>query len=261
MEVRMSERTEYSPGTPSWIDLGSPDPDASAAFYGGLFGWSAEVDPRPEAGGYRMCTLRGKSVAGLGPSMNPDAPPYWSVYITVADADATVARAEIHNGTIVVPPMDVLDVGRMAVLEDTNGAHISVWQPRSHAGAELVNEHGTFVWNELAVPDVRRAHEFYTAVFDWEVDPEMSTETALYFNVDGALVCGGHVAEGGEPSGWTVWFAVDDTDAAAAKATELGGTLAMPPTDMSFGRAALVADLHGAMFGIAKMAAEPESPA
>jgi uncharacterized protein len=253
MEVRMSERTEYTPGTPSWIDLGSPDPDAAAAFYGALFGWSIVADPRPEAGGYRMCTLRGKTVAGLGQSMNPDMPPFWAVYVSVADADATVSRAEIHNGTIVVAPMDVLDVGRMAVLQDTNGAFISVWQARNHAGAELVNEPGTFTWNELTVPDVRRAHEFYTAVFDWTVDPEASSETGLFFTVDGNLVCGAHVATDGEPTGWMVWFAVDDCDASAAKVTELGGSVAMPPSDMDFGRAAVVVDPHGAVFGIAKM--------
>ncbi len=249
----MPERTEYTPGTPSWIDVNSPEPDAAAAFYGALFGWSVEADDRPEAGGYRICTLRGKSVAGLGPSMSPDAPPSWSVYVTAADADATVSRAEIHNGTIVAGPMDVLDAGRMAVLQDTNGAFISVWQPRSHPGAGLVNEPGTFCWNELAVPDIRRAHEFYTAVFGWDVDPELSSDSALFFNVEGQLVCGAHLAGEGEPTGWTVWFAVEDCDASAAKVTELGGAVAMPPSDIDFGRAAVVTDPHGAVFGIAKL--------
>ncbi|MCU1502037.1 MAG: Glyoxalase/bleomycin resistance protein/dioxygenase, partial [Ilumatobacteraceae bacterium] len=134
----MSQRTEYSPGTPSWIDLSTPDPAAAAAFYSGLFGWSVDAHPSPEAGGYAMATLRGQSVAGVGPQMDPGAPATWNVYVTVADADATVSRAEIHNGKVVAGPMDVLDAGRMAVLQDTNGVSISIWQPNAHAGAGLV---------------------------------------------------------------------------------------------------------------------------
>ena len=251
----MPERTEYTPGTPSWVDVSAPDVEAAAAFYAGLFGWSVEADQRPEAGGYRMATLHERTVAGIGPVMNPDRPPAWNVYVTVDDADATVSHAEIHNGTILMQPMDILDVGRMAVLQDTNGAVISLWQPLDHIGAGLVNEAGAFTWNELAVPDVRRAHEFYTAVFNWEVDAEASSDTGLIFNVDGQTVCGAHEAQGGEPTGWVVWFAVDDCDAAAAKVTELGGSVAMPPTDMDFGRAAVVADPAGATFGLVKMPA------
>jgi uncharacterized protein len=250
MEVRMSERTEYAAGTPSWIDLASPDPDVAAAFYAGLFGWSVDADPRPEAGGYRMCTLRGKHVAGIGPQMVPTMPPAWAVYVTVADIDATISRVEIHNGTVIVGPIDVLDAGKMAVLQDTNGALISAWESRNHVGAGLVNEPGTFTWNELAVADVRRAHQFYEAVFAWDVDAASSSDTNLFFTVDGAVICGAHVAEPGEPAGWTVWFSVEDCDVSAAKVAELGGGVTMAPTEMSFGRAAVVSDPHGAVFGI-----------
>ena len=126
-------------------------------------------------GGYRIATLGGKSVAGLGPQPEP-GPTFWSVYVSVADADATVPRAEIHNGTVLMPPMDVMDAGRMAVLADTNGMPISIWQPNRNIGAELVNEPGTFTWNEMATTDVRKVHAFYEAVFDWTVDPEQSSE-------------------------------------------------------------------------------------
>src|SRR5437764_7556734 len=114
----MAERTEYAPGTPSWVDLGSPDAGAAALFYGGLFGWTAEMDPRPEAGGYGMFTLAGKNVAGLGPQMNREMPPFWTVYVTVADADETLAKASVAGGTVVMGPMDVFDAGRMAVIKD-----------------------------------------------------------------------------------------------------------------------------------------------
>ncbi len=251
----MSERTGYTPGTPSWIDLGSPDPKAAAAFYGALFGWKVDADERPEAGGYSMARIDGKDVAGLGPQMNPDVPPFWAVYISVADADATVARATVHGATVVVEPMDVLDSGRMAVLQDPVGSFVSVWQPRAHIGAQLVNVHGTFAWNELATTNLVHAREFYETVFAWGVGE--SPENGAIFTVGGEMVCGAHVAEAGEFPAWSVWFAVDDCDASAAKVTELGGSIMMPPSDMPFGRAAVVADPQGAVFGIAKM---PDSP-
>jgi predicted enzyme related to lactoylglutathione lyase len=247
----MATRTEHTPGTPSWIDLGSPDPDAAAEFYAALFGWDVPAGS-PEMGGYRIATIRGKSVAGIGPQPQP-GPSSWSVYVTVADADATVARAEIHNGAVLVAPMDVMEAGRMAVLGDTNGLPISIWQPNQHIGAEIVNEPGTFVWNEMATSDVRKAHSFYEAVFDWSVDPEHSSETALIFTAGGRTLCGAHQADGNEPQGWMVWFNCDDADAAAAKVSELGGTVIMPPADLSFGRATVVADVQGAVFGIGKI--------
>ena len=103
--VERSERTSYAPGTPSWVDLGSPDAKAAADFYGGLFGWKAEMDPRPEAGGYGMFQIDGKNVAGLGPQMNTDMPPYWNVYVTVTDADETLKKVAANGGTAVMGPM------------------------------------------------------------------------------------------------------------------------------------------------------------
>jgi predicted enzyme related to lactoylglutathione lyase len=247
----MAERTEYVPGTPSWVDLGSPDAAASAAFYGGLFGWTANMDPRPEAGGYGLFTLDDKNVAGLGPQMNPNAPPNWMVYVSVADADETLAKVTDAGGTVVMGPMDVLEVGRMGVIQDPNGTFISVWQPKEHIGAQLVNQAGTFTWNELATTDVATSVVFYQAVFGWGV--ESPADTAAIFTVDGVVTCGAHQAGPGEFPAWSVWFAVDDCDASAAKVTELGGAVFMPPSDMDFGRGAVVADPQGAVFGIGAM--------
>ena len=247
----MPERTSYAPGTPSWVDLGSPDTAASAAFYGGLFGWVAELDPRPEAGGYGMFSLGDKLVAGLGPQMNTDMPPFWAVYVTVADADATLADAGSRGGTVVAGPMDVFDAGRMGVIQDTVGSFISVWQPKEHIGAQLVNEPGTFGWNELATTDLSAARSFYTGVFGWGLDRSASSDASALFTVDGQMVCGAHVAGDGEFPAWSVWFGVEDCDAAAEKATSLGGSVMVPPNDMDFGRGAVVADPQGAVFGLA----------
>jgi predicted enzyme related to lactoylglutathione lyase len=254
----MSERTSYLPGTPSWVDLGSPDATATAAFYGGLFGWTAEMDPRPEAGGYGMFTLDGKNVAGLGPQMNPEVPPYWSVYVTVADADATLDRAAASGGAVVMGPMDVFDAGRMGVIQDPVGSFISIWQPGAHIGATLVNQNGTFTWNELATTDLDKARDFYTSVFGWGAASEGD---GVVFSVDGTMVCGAHSAGEGEFPAWSVWFAVDDCDKAAAAATGLGATVLMPPADMDFGRGAVVADPQGAVFGLGAVNEETMSAA
>lgn len=248
----MSERTAYAPGTPSWVDMGSPDPAASAAFYTGLFGWSVDFDERPEAGGYAVATLRGKSVAGLGPSQNPGMPPFWSLYMTVTNADAAIEAAVAVGATVVVSAMDVLDAGRMGVLQDPVGSFFSVWQPNAHIGAELVNEPGTFTWNELATTDIAAASDFYTTVFNWGLADSPSDDVRI-FTVGEDMVCGAHTAGDGEFPAWSIWFAVEDCDASTAKAVELGATVLMPPSDMDFGRGAVVADPHGAVFGLAKV--------
>jgi len=256
----MAERTSHEPGTPSWVDLGSPDTQGAAAFYHGLFGWEAEMDPRPEAGGYGLFTLRGKSVAGLGPQMNPQMPPYWSVYVTVADADATLQQAKDAGGTVVAGPMDVFDAGRMGVIQDPTGPYISVWQPNQTIGAELVNEVGTFGWNELATRDLAAARSFYQGVFGWGLEPNASSDNAAIFTVNGRVVCGAHTAGEGEFPAWSVWFSVADCDASAANATELGGSILMPPNDMDFGRGAVLADPQGAVFGIAAVSPDALPP-
>ncbi len=255
----MPERTSYAPGTPSWVDLGSPDTAASAAFYGEMFGWDAAMDPRPEAGGYGMFMIGDKTVAGLGPQMNPDMPPFWAVYITVANADETAAKVTANGGTVVVPPMDVFDAGRMGVAQDSVGSFISFWEPREHIGCQLVNEAGTFSWSELATTDLAGAQTFYSSVFGLGVNLEMAGEAASIFTVDGNVACGAHTAGPGEFPAWSVWFAVEDCDERAAKAAELGGTILMPPNDMDFGRGAVIADPQGAVFGVA--AVRPEMQA
>ena len=252
----MTEPTSYAHGTPSWVDIGVPDLDAAGAFYEGLFGWTVDRDGPEEAGGYAMCLLRQKPVAGMGPQMQADIPPYWSVYVTVDDADAALAAAETNGGGVLVPTMDVLTFGRMGIITDPAGGVISVWQPLDHIGAHIVNEPGTFTWNELGSSDLAGVRAFYAAVFGWGEDPEASSDAAVIFTVDGNVVCGAHQAGDGEPNAWSAWFAVEDCDAATELATSLGATVLMPPNDMDFGRGSMVMDPAGAVLGLA--AVKPE---
>ncbi len=255
------EYQKYENGVPSWVDMGSPDLAKARAFYSGLLGWDAPEGP-PEAGGYSVCTLQGKSVAGLGPQMNPDAPPSWMTYVNVDDADATVAKVKSAGGTVFVEPMDVMDVGRMAVFADPQGAVIGLWQPGTHMGAELVNEPGTYCWSELITTDLSGAMAFYKAVFDWGAEEQGPAEGPAYTEWKlGERSMGGMMAKTPEmpaemPPLWGVYFAVADADAAVARAQELGGALFMGPMDIEPGRFAVLADDQGVMFNV--LALKPE---
>ena len=248
----MGERTEYAPGTPSWVDVISPDVEASKRFYGEVMGWDAvDAAPGEDAGGYVMFMLNGKRVAGLGPA--PDgAPPMWTPYMTVDDVDAAAAKVAELGGRTLMPPMDVLDSGRMAVFQDPIGAVFAVWQPRNHIGAELVNDPGSFCWSEIDAPDPAPVLPFYTELFGWEAEPsEMGGIEYTLLKLDGRNIGGASKAEG--PPRWGVSFAVEDPDAATAKASELGGTVLMEPQDMPIGRFAVLADPFGAFFGIIRL--------
>src|SRR5690242_773936 len=144
----MPERDSYDPGTPSWVDLGTPDIDASLKFYGELFGWEAE-ESQEDTGGYRLFTKNGRPVAGVMPLQSDEQPPAWSTYVAVEDADATIGKAKEAGGDVMVEPMDVMELGRMAFVTDDQGAAIGVWQAKEFPGAGLVNEAGAFCWNEL----------------------------------------------------------------------------------------------------------------
>jgi predicted enzyme related to lactoylglutathione lyase len=200
-----------------------------------------------------MFMLQGKQVAGLGPQMNTDMPPFWTVYVTVADADATLEAVTANGGTIVMGPMDVFDAGRMGVIQDPMGSYTSIWQALGTIGAQLVNEPGTFAWNELATTDLAAANRFYGAVFGWGLHPDGSGEHSSLYTVGSEMACGAHVAGEGEFPAWSVWFASADCDASVAKVEELGGSLIVPPNDMEFGRGAVVADPQGAVFGLGTM--------
>ena len=252
----MPEMTKYEPGTPSWVDLGTPDPVDASRFYSGLFGWTIDEGP-PEAGGYRMCMLDNKPVAGLGPQMNTDMPPWWTTYITVTNADESAAAIKEDGGSVMVEPFDVLDVGRMAVAADPAGAMFSIWQPRTHAGAGIVNDPNTWCWNELTTRDPQRSVEFYGAVFGWTAGllPMEGAADYTEFRVGDRGIAGMMPMEGDSwpadlPNHWMVYFTVDDCEAAVAKVESLGGTITVPPTEVPPGTFAVVHDPQGAVFSV-----------
>lgn len=254
----MSERTSYEPGTPCWIDLGTPDQDAAGEFYGGLFGWAVEEDENAEqTGGYRVAMLKDKAIGGVMKLMQEGQPPAWMTYISVEDADATVAKAKEAGGEVVVEPMSVLDYGRMAILKDPTGAVVGLWQPGVNIGAGLVNEAGAFSWSEINTRDPEAAKSFYGDVFGWSFEDKEFEGVGTYttINVNGNAV-GGLIDITGQvpdevPANWLVYFSVEDTDATLAKLKEMGGGVAFGPTDIEgVGRFAVVQDPFGAVFAV-----------
>jgi uncharacterized protein len=250
----MPKRSSYAAGTPSYVDIGSPDPDATAAFYSALFGWTVN-DLGPDAGGYKMAQIDGDDVAGIGPQQAP-GPPYWTTYFTVDDADAAAKAVEAAGGSVLAPGMDVMDAGRMAVCMDPNGAAFSVWQPKASIGSYRVNEHGTLCWSELNTWKFEDAKKFYGDVFGWTYQGDDTYAQPL---VDGQSVAGvmpmstDRVAAE-TPEHWLVYFAVDDVQAAAAKIKELGGTTMMDPFPVpDVGTMTVGMDPLGAVFGIIEL--------
>jgi uncharacterized protein len=260
----MPERTSYEPGTPSWVDLGTSDPDAAKRFYGELFGWQAEdAGPVEETGGYAFFTLGGRKVAGVGPLQGEGQPTAWSTYVSTDDLDALTERAEAAGAMVMVPPMDVMDAGRLAFFGHPAGGMIGAWQPGRHIGAELVGEPGSLSWNELHTRDVDGARSFGEAVFGWTFDDQAFGDGAYTIVKVGEPGVAGmmQMPQGVPdevPAYWMTIFSVDDCDAAVAKLQELGGSLTVGPMEMEgVGRFAYVADPQGAQFGVIKVAPPP----
>jgi uncharacterized protein len=250
----MSERNGYDPGTPSWVDLSTPDVDASVRFYGDIFGWDVqEAGPAEETGGYRIIMRNGKPVGGMMGLMDPNQPPVWSTYVATDDADATTQRVRDAGGTVIVEPMDVMDAGRMAFFLDPGGAAIGIWQAGTNKGAGVVNEPGALVWNELQVRDPEAHKPFYKAVFDWDAAAtdqgpiDYTTWNVGDTGVGGMLTMPPEVPAQVPPN-WMVYFGVEDADATLARVKELGGSEVMGPIDIPIGRFAIASDPNGTPF-------------
>jgi predicted enzyme related to lactoylglutathione lyase len=272
----MPERDGYIPGVPCWVDTSQPDPTASLDFYRGLFGWEFEnVMPEGSEGDYFMGRIRGGDVAAVG--SNPEgAPPMamWNTYIWVDSADETAAKVRDAGGRVVMEPFDVMDAGRMAVLADPEGAVFNVWEAKESKGAQIVNEHGSLNFNGLATRDPEAAKVFYGTVFGWktldlgfgsmwtlpgygdhleEGTPGLREQMAQMDAPEGFIDVVAAInpiadEDSDTPPHWNVTFAVDDAEATAAKAKELGGEVIAGPFDAPWTRLAVIKDPQGATF-------------
>lgn len=243
-------------GAPCWIDLFSADTDKAKQFYGGLFGWTFE-DSGPDFGGYINFSKDGALVAGCmrndGTSGSPDG---WNTYLAVADAKETVESASDHGAVVYMQPMQVMDLGSMAMVADPSGAAIGVWQPGTHKGFGVVAELGAPAWFELHSRDYDSVVTFYRDVFGWDTHTMSDTPDFRYTTLGegddslaGVMDASSFLSEG-TSSSWQVYFLVADTNAAVAQVVELGGAVTEAPADTPFGRVAAVADPTGAAFKV-----------
>jgi predicted enzyme related to lactoylglutathione lyase len=257
--------TSYPEGTPSWVDLGTADPDAAVAFYGGLFGWTAD-EGSPEFGGYRMAMYKGTPVAGIAPLMSPDQPSMWSSYFASDNVDATAAKVEAAGGKAIMAPMDVGDIGRMGVFLDSEGSFFGAWQKGTFAGAGLATEPNTLVWNELRTRNMDGAKQFYAGALGIGAKVSDVSGEVPYteFTVGGRTIAGGMAMDDEMfppdlPSHWMVFFGAADVDATTAKVAGLGGKVVVAPMDIPVGRFSIASDPGGATFAIITMSEWPTS--
>jgi predicted enzyme related to lactoylglutathione lyase len=259
----MGERAKYTPGTFSWADLTTTDQDAAKSFYGALFGWSANDIPAGEGVIYSMMQLGGRDVAAISPQQQQQrdagVPPTWNSYITVESADAAVARATELGGSAHAPAFDVFEAGRMAVLQDPQGAYFMVWEPKQHIGAGIVNAHGALSWNELATSDMDASASFYSDFLGWKTEPFAQSPMPYLFiqTADGHGNGGMRRPQPQEPNYWLVYFGSDDIDATLGKIKELGGTELVGTTDIGVGKIAVAQDPQGAVFALYSGQVEP----
>jgi predicted enzyme related to lactoylglutathione lyase len=252
----MGERTQYTPGTFSWADVTTTDQAGAKEFYSGLFGWEAEDMPVGDGIYYSMMKLDGRSVAAISPQPQQQreagVPPTWNSYVTVESADAAAERAGELGATVHAPAFDVMDAGRMAVIQDPQGAFFMVWEPRQNIGAGIVNGPGALSWNELATPDVDAAAKFYGDLFGW-TSQEFEGMPVRYLVVSVGERSNGGIREMGNdpsPPHWLVYFGVDDIQAGLARARELGGNVMAGPIDIGVATIGIVQDPQGAMFAL-----------
>jgi predicted enzyme related to lactoylglutathione lyase len=250
----MPARTSYVQGTPNWVDLQAPDLAAAKAFYGPLFGWSFDDMPMPD-GVYSMAKIGDSEVAAIASPGMAGASAVWSTYLAVDSADEAAGKVQAAGGQVVMAPFDVPGAGREVIAVDPSGATVSLWQAGGHIGATLVNEPGCVLWNELITSDLS-ATAFYEQVLGLTASAmDMGDTKYTVFQAGDAMV--GGAAEPpvpGLPNHWHVYFAVGDADAAAARISELGGKVLVPPFDIPVGRIAMARDPQGALFSIIKSA-------
>ncbi|HEX4900576.1 MAG TPA: VOC family protein [Pyrinomonadaceae bacterium] len=265
-EAKMQESVEYKPGTFCWVELGTTDGEAAKKFYTQLFDWEFDDHDMGPGGVYTILKQNGKDVGALytmPEEMTANGvPPHWMSYISVANADEATAKAKSLGANVMKEPFDVFTMGRMAVIQDPTGAMFALWQPGTHSGAGVVNTPNSLCWNELATKDAARAGEFYSGVFGWEKNVQQMGPMTYTSFMNGDRPAGGMYEPGPEmgevPPHWMIYFAVADTDATLARATELGGKSCVPPMDVpGVGRMAIMTDPQGAAFAFIKLLNAP----
>ena len=240
-------------GAPCWIDLYSSDTEKATEFYGGLFGWTTELQ-REEFGGYFTFLKDGKHVGGcMANDGQQGMPDVWTTYLTTDDVERTAKDAAAKGGQVHMEPMQVAENGSFAIIGDPGGAGIGAWQPDQVTGFEIWNEPGAPRWFELHTQNYDATVDFYRDVFGWNTNTYSDTPEFRYTTLrSGAddlagIMDASQLSEGAAP-GWTIYFGVEDADAALERVVELGGKVTQEAKDTPWGRLAQAADPTGTAF-------------
>lgn len=258
----MAQMTLPAIGTFCWPELATPDLKAAQAFYGDLLGWQAKEVPSA-MGNYTIFSAGEHQAAGLCAQNDEQRqrgiPSNWLSYVSVSNADASAAKAKKLGAQILMEPFDVMEEGRMAVIQDPAGAVFALWQAKNHKGVTAYLEPSALCWTELATTSAQKAQAFYPALFGWTAQP--STDPAMpYFewvlegnHFGGMMEINEHWGDEWKdiPSHWMVYFMVKDVDERTARAEALGGKIRVPPRDIpKVGRFAVIEDPQGAVFSL-----------
>lgn len=241
-----------------WHELMTKDPAAALKFYGDLFGWkfkSGETGPMI----YHEIMVGDRQIGGIAGLMGgPDQRPAWGVYVTVENVDAAIERATRHGGKALMPPMDIPNTGRFAMVADPTGAVIA---PFTYAGtmpdkADVMGQPGTFIWNELLTEEPAKVKRFYNEVFGWTSREQDMGPMGTYhlFQSEGKDVGGLMKRPAGVPANfWMFYVSVPDVDAALKKAVSLGARSMEAPMDIpGVGRMTTIIDPQGAVISLFK---------
>jgi predicted enzyme related to lactoylglutathione lyase len=240
-----------------WYELLTADPDAAAAFYGEVIGWTAASAGQPGID-YRIFSADGTPVAGHMklPEGAEEAGmrPGWFGYVGVDDVDSAVADIEAGGGRVHMPAMDLEGVGRMALVADPQGVPFYVMRGATEEPSTSFApmQPGHCSWNELSTPDQAGALAFYTGRFGWEkgeVMPMGEMGGYQFLEQDGAMIGAVMTSPPERPAGWNFAFSVRDIDQAAARISGGGGTVNYGPVEVPGGEWAVMAsDPQGAAF-------------
>ena len=258
----MANIDKHPAGSFCWVELATTDQKAAKTFYTSLFGWAVEDNPMGPDDFYSMFKLSGRDT-GAAYSMRKEqraqgVPPHWMVYIAVENADKSVAKAAQAGGTVLSPAFDVMDAGRMGVIQDPAGAIFSLWEPKRSQGITISGDN-SMCWADLSTPNPDRAGKFYSELFGWQLTKDEKDASGYIHIKNGEHFIGGiPPAEHRNPNSpphWLIYFQVADVQAATAKAGQLGGKVLMPVRAMeNVGTWSIVSDPQGAVFSLFKSA-------
>ncbi|MFN8015794.1 MAG: VOC family protein [Acidimicrobiia bacterium] len=242
---------KYEDGIACWADVSVQDMEKAKDFYSQVFGWEMSIAPEPEADGYTQCLKDGEVVCGIFHSRNPDQPAAWNTYFASSDIKSTIEKANEFGGTIIMPPIEVMNYGITSAVQDPQGAFFGIWQAKDMVGSTVANEFDTVCWNELATTNLNEAKDFYRGLFDWQ-DSESNSPEYWQYDVAGSVRGGAREMSEDEctmmPPNWTIYFRVKDLGETANKIEKSGGKILSDVMNADKIEFRACSDNQGAMF-------------